>query len=172
MKLQAPSRSRGEGSQAPLLILAALAVLGLAGCGGSSVKAERTASPIEAVTAEAPSPQVLAGRYRGPVGRGHVQVPPGPFTDRVDIRNLRFHAGPRPRVTGSMLNLVDVSDAIVLELRADFYDARGRRVGQGDVVFNDAEPFNKEKLRFAIGSRDAAPSAVAAVLTIPQLVNE
>lgn len=172
MSVRASGRRRAGGPPVPLLVLAGLAALALSGCGGSA------ASPVPATTA-APaaatqplSSPALVGRVRGPVRRGEVQVPAGPFSDRVELRDLVLRLGRMPRVTGSIRNRVDVSDVIVLELRVDFYDSEGRRVGAGSVVYDGARPFDRRALRFSVAAYRPAPSAVAAVLTIPQLVNE
>jgi hypothetical protein len=45
-------------------------------------------------------------------------------------------------------------------------------VASGRRVFDHAEPFHDEPLRFRIESSRPASTAVAALLTIPQLVNE
>lgn len=73
-----------------------------------------------------------------------------------------------------MVNVVDVSDVIVLEVKADFYDREGRHVGSGTQVFQNAEAFDHEHeaVRFDIRPGRTAEGAVAAVLSVPQLVNE
>lgn len=98
---------------------------------------------------------------------------PGPFTDRVRISGLRLREGRRRAVAGRLVDVVDVSELIVLELRADFYDRRGRLVGSGVQVFDTeaAEPFEDTALPSAVRADEPAPRAVAAELAVPQLVN-
>ena len=102
-------------------------------------------------------------------------VAAGPFSDRVEISRLRFAAErARPVVTGRTVNVTDVSDVIVFEVRADFYDRRGRHVGSGAQVLQNAEAFDREAeaIRLAIRPAGSAHGAVAAIVSIPQLVNE
>jgi hypothetical protein len=168
----------GGPTRAPLLVALAVAivVLGVSGCGGGSdatpgPSASRAVAPSTA-PASASADQRMPPRSAD-LAPGRVRIEPGPFTDRVVIRSLRVEPGARPLVRGRIRNSVDVSELIVLELRADFYDRTGRLVGSGVRVFEDlhagaGEPF----AAFTISPDGRAPTAVSAILTIPQLANE
>lgn len=116
---------------------------------------------------------------------GTVAVEPGPFTDRLEINDLALQSGDRPAVTGSLRNAVDVSEFIVLELRADFYDAQGSYLGSGTATYADEEfadtgaaPLTPttgehgEAFNITVQSDTPLSGAASAVLTFPQLVNE
>lgn len=159
---------------------ALVAALAWAGCGGdenAQVEARADTALVRPGHVPAASTDVATARPR--LDRapevGSVTVEPGPFSDRVEISRLKFvDARARPRVSGRMVNLVDVSEVIVLEVKADFYDRHGRHVGSGAKLFKDAEAFDHEAeaIRFAIRPTRPAGGAVAAVLSVPQLVNE
>ena len=102
-----------------------------------------------------------------------MRVEDGPFTDRVRITGLVLVPGDPPVVRGRIVNTVDVSELIVLELQADFYDAAGRFLGSGRQVFRDAHADPAEgPLAFRVRASAPQPAAVSAVVSVPQLVNE
>ncbi|MBI2684386.1 MAG: hypothetical protein HYX33_03180 [Actinobacteria bacterium] len=102
-----------------------------------------------------------------------VRIEPGAFTDRLQLEGLRIERGPRPVVRGRLRGMVDVSEFLVLEVRAAFYDRRGSLVGSGRQVWSSvlAGPADAP-VRLAIRPTREAPTAVAAVVSVPQLVNE
>jgi len=77
-----------------------------------------------------------------------------------------------------------VSEVIVLELGADFYDAQGRYLGSGTATYADEEftdtgatPIapsapDAETFVVSVPSTEPLDGAASAVLTVPQLVNE
>jgi len=152
----------------------------VAACGGGSDPRPRDAAASTA--AAVPAPATTAAAEAPPLRRppatidarpGETRVEDGPFTDRVRITGLAIAPGPRPVVRGRIVGSVDVSELIVLELRADFYDAAGRFVGSGRRVFHDAHADAREgPLAFRIRASAPLPGAVSALLSIPQLVNE
>ena len=103
---------------------------------------------------------------------GEVEVRDGPFTDRVRLSGLRFRDGERPAVQGHMLNVTDVSELLSMQVRADFYDGEGRLVASGTRTWDHGHEFHDEPLDFTVRASEAAGDAVAAVLSIPDLVNE
>ncbi|HYN71942.1 MAG TPA: hypothetical protein VES60_05520 [Nakamurella sp.] len=116
---------------------------------------------------------------------GTVTVESGPFTDRLEITDLSLQTGDHPAVTAALSNAADVSELIVLELRADFYDAQGGYLGFGAASYADEEyaDHGTTPLTHGTGEQDgsftiAVPStapltgATSAILTVPQLVNE
>jgi hypothetical protein len=115
---------------------------------------------------------------------GTVEVEPGPFTDRLEVRDLVLQSGDRPAITASLRNAVDVSEFIVLELRADFYDAQGSYLGFGTATYADDEfastgaaPLTHgtgkhgEAFEVTVSSDTPLTGASSAILTVPQLVN-
>jgi hypothetical protein len=168
----------GEGpprSAAPLAVAAVLVAALLGGCSGGSDGAALTTPGAperrrSAEPAQPPAGSLPEGLRRLPAGT--VRVEPGPFTDRVRVEDLRIERGARPVVSGRLVNLVDVSDVLALELAVRFYDRRGRPVASGRRVFDHAESFHDRPLTFRIEATRPAATAVAALLTIPQLVNE
>lgn len=143
-------RGQLAASSGAALALAAISLVA-AGCGG------RTAKGVGATTHASAPPVRLAA---------------GPFTDRVAVTGLELLAGERPQIRGRIRNLVDVSDLLVLEIRADFYDAGGRKVATGSWLTTKEEPYHDHALRFIVQSARTAPSAVTGVVSIPQLVTE
>ena len=163
-----------------MILSLVVAVQAWGGCGDddrAKVGSRPEAAVVRPGHVPAASVEVATARPRlnPPPRAGSVAVEAGPFSDRVRISGLEFtDAGARPRVRGSMVNRVDVSEVIVLEVKADFYDLDGRHVGSGSQVFKDAEAFDHadEAIRFDIRPRRPARGATSAVLSVPQLVNE
>lgn len=90
---------------------------------------------------------------------GRVQIEDGPFTDRVRASRLQVRPGRRPVLTGRLLNRTDVSEVLALQLQADFYDRRSRYLGSGKTIYEEAEEFFAEPLRFQVraGATTARP---------------
>jgi len=116
---------------------------------------------------------------------GTVEVEPGPFTDRLEVTDLALQPGVHPAVFARLRNAVDVSELIVLELRADFYDAQGGYLGFGSATYADEEfadtgaaPLTHgtgnhgEAFTISVPSNAPLTGATSAILTVPQLVNE
>jgi hypothetical protein len=158
--------------------LVAAAVALTAGCGGTdNTTAEEpkpqgaspAATPIATAVGPRRPPQRIDPRQ---AAAGTVTLEEGTFTDRVKASGLRVKGGGRPRLTGRLLNLVDVSEVLALELQADFYDRSGRYLGSGKKIFGEADPFWDTPLRFKINGGHQPRPAAAAILTIPQLITE
>ena len=122
---------------------------------------------------------------RSPRQPGSVTVESGPFTDRLEITDLSLQPGDHPSVTAALSNVADVSAVIVLELRADFYDAQGGYLGFGTAGYADQEYTDNGTIpltygtgepdgsfTIAVPSTTPLPGAASAILTVPQLVNE
>lgn len=169
----------------------ALLTVALTACSGrddAAGTAEQPTGPVApvvvSVTGSAPSrtpPSVLTPAPAA----GTVRIEPGPFTDRLDITNASLSSGEQPAVTATVQNTVDVSEFIVLELQADFYDASGGYLGSGSATYADEEfatagvtPLthgtgdHSDAIPVTVPSHTALTGAVSAVLTVPQLVNE
>ena len=161
-------------SRAPSVLLSILAIT-VVGCVGGGKKTSSTLS------ARAPSVASVTGAREEPpsarvspaLTRGVVRVVDGPFTDRVRLTGLRLRTGKRPAVLGRFQGRADVSDLLVLEIRADFYDATGRFVSSGRMVRKGLRAGPQDPtaavLIAAVGS---GPRIVSALVSIPQLVNE
>lgn len=154
------------------------------GAGSSAQSTTQVQAVVPTRTAPAPTRTPPATLVPAPPP-GTVQIEPGPFTDRLDITDLALQAGDRPVVTGTFSNTVDVSELIVLELRADFYDTQGRYLGSGTAAYADEEfadngatplthgtGVHDESFTVAVPSTTPLTGATSAVLTVPQLVNE
>jgi hypothetical protein len=152
-----------------------LIAVGVAGCGGGSDSPSAGATEQLSETT-ATLPAATEARRTPPTNDsppGRVRVEEGPFTDRVEIEALAISDDARPVVRGRIRNSVDVSELIVLELQADFYDARGTFVGTGRQVFLDSHAgAGDEPLFFAIRSPVPVSRGASGILTIPQLANE
>ena len=173
-----------------LVLAPVLAVLAAAVLTGCAAPAERpTSGPAQAVvpTRSAPDPTRTPPPTLAAVpSAGSVQIEDGPFTDRLAFDALTLTPGERPAVIASVSNTVDVSELIVLELRADFYDAQGAYLGSGAATYADEEfadtgaiPLehgtgvqDNDSFDVSVSSTDVLPAAVSAILTVPQLVNE
>lgn len=169
----------------PLAATAALiaALAPLTGCGasadagltGARPTTARPSAPLPAPrTAPAPAPLLSVAPKRG-----EVRVAEGPFTDRVRFTRLALDG--RRALTGHLTITSDVSEVIALELDAAFYDAGGRLVGSG--VFTYEEDHEEEGhsgkpraestgIDFSIAAKNPHGTPVAAVLSVPVLVNE
>ena len=147
-----------------------------------------TSGPVLPVipTQSAPAPTRTPALTLSPApAAGAVQIEPGPFTDRLDITDASLKPGDVPVVTARLRNVVDVSGLILLELRADFYDAAGGYLGFGTAAYADEEFAGPSVVPLPHGTGEhgdpmivTVPSdapltrASSAILTVPQLINE
>ena len=163
----------------PRLLAAAALVAALAACSGDPApEAASVAAPAAAVSAPtAPVSVAQPAAARLPVvpAAGTVTVQPGPFDDRFTLAGTRLAGA---AVTTSLTVQSDVSEIIVLETQADFYDAAGALLGSVRATHeddhSDGEP---HKAAEAVPMRMPADPAYAsrvhsAVLSVPALVNE
>ena len=145
----------------------------VAGCGGSTralPTAPATGAPASVIRKKEAAP---AARLALPLATGTVRLEASPFSDRVRLTNLSVASGVRPSVNGRLRGAIDVSDILVLELQANFYDRQGRLVSSGRHSWHEINAGPQDKvLRFSVRSATAAPTAVAATLSLAQLVNE
>lgn len=171
-------RDRAAPPRVPVALAALALALGAAtGCGDDPERFPSRAAdpPSPTVVTQRPANRTVQAprRLERPLAEGEVRIEPGAFTDRVSVSGLRFSSGERPRVSGAVRSRTDVSDLLALELRADFYDADGKLVASGTKNYTgEREPIAARALRFTIPAARPARTAVAAVFSIPQLVNE
>lgn len=151
--------------------------------GPGSPAGSTTQTPAVVPTRTAPAPTRAPPATLVPaLAPGTVLIEPGPFTDRLDITDLVLLAGERPVVTGTFSNTVDVSELIVLELQADFYDDQGHYLGSGTATYADEEYADNgatplthgtgESFTVAVPSTTPLAGVTSAILTVPQVVNE
>lgn len=169
----------------------ALATAAMAGCGGGAKapdttagasSVDGTASPVartppapSVVTNTAPtrvSTPTAAERLKPVPTVGTVKIQPGPFTDKLKIAALQLSDGPRPALSGSLLQRTDVSEVLSLILRADFYDASGNLVGSQQRSFGEVKEFFDRAFRFKLRADRALPGASSAVLSVIDYVPE
>ena len=187
-----PHLTAGASSGAPLrrvlhLACAAVVLTAIAGCTSAGATdeagpASTTAlDPATLVPSVAPAPGRVPAARLDPVPKpGTVRLEDGAFTDRLGVSGLSLQAG--TRVVGRVINSADVSELIVLQLQADFYDAAGRLLGSGTAAYADDEFRDTGASAVEVGadgtfavqveSQPSVVGAVSAVLTVPQLVNE
>lgn len=186
-----PQLTAGASSGAPLrralaLLCTAAVLASVAGCTSAGATDEAVAGhaaldPATLVPSAAPAIVRTPAEQLDPVpAPGTVRLEEGPFTDRLTVLGLSLQGG--ARVVGRVTNTADVSELIVLELRADFYDAAGRLLGSGTAAYADEEFIDSGATAVEVGpdgtfavsvaSRPAVTGAVSAVVTVPQLVNE
>lgn len=197
-----PPLTAGAPSGAPLrrvltCALAAALVTAIAGCSSTAATARPAATAPGTSTFGTTSldpgtlvPSVSPAPTRRPVPQlapvpapGTVRLEQGPFTDRLAVTGLALQGG--SRVVGTVANTVDVSELILLQVQADFYDGAGRLLGSGTASYADAEfadtgaiavphgtGLHDDGLPIAVTARPALTGAVSAVVTVPQLVNE
>ena len=187
-----PHLTAGASFGAPLrrgaaLVCVAVAMAALTACtsAGATDDAGPTTTavldPATLVPSVSPAPGRLPAVQLDPVpAPGTVLVEEGAFTDRLALRGLALQGG--TRVVGRIANTSDVSELIVLEVQADFYDAAGRLLGSGTSAYADEEFTDTGATAVEVGpddtfavevsSRPALAGAVSAVVTVPQLVNE
>ena len=156
-------------------LVAALALV-LGGCSGDGEGATAAGAVVPAVTL---SPQPAAppapSRLATPAPSGSVTVRPGPFDDRFVLEDTEAADGTVP----SALTITsDVSELIVLEAVADFYDADGALLGSvRQTVAPEHGPGEEadhdEPLALELEAAPAYSDDVhSAVLSVPVLVNE
>ncbi|MFF2659977.1 hypothetical protein ACFVUH_21760 [Kitasatospora sp. NPDC058032] len=164
-------------------VLAALALGLLTGCSGGGGGADASpASPAAPSTLALPAPKQAAAPaavLATPAASGEVQVQEGPFTDRVKLTGLTLSKG--STVGGHLTVTSDISDVLVLEIGAAFYDDGGRLVGTGAFHYQEEEPATGghdgpraagEGIDFTAVAEKLTGTPVSAVLSIPVLVNE
>ncbi|MVU82734.1 hypothetical protein GPX89_36560 [Nocardia sp. ET3-3] len=147
----------------------------------AAVLAGCSATPHPADSAPAAAP-VAAPRSAEPpaatasIAPGEVRLTPGPFTDRVRVRDTRVDVS---SVHGVLTITSDVSDVLALEVHAAFYDATGHLVATGTFeqaaeqsLTPGAHTPGEEGIPFTITAAPAEATTTSAVLTIPVLVNE
>ena len=187
-----PHLTAGASFGAPLrrgaaLVCVAAAMAALTACtsAGATDDAGPTTTtvldPATLVPSVSPAPGRVPAVQLDPVpAPGTVLVEEGAFTDRLALRGLALQGG--TRVVGRIANTADVSELIVLEVQADFYDAAGRLLGSGTAAYADEEFIDNGATAVEVGPDDTFPvvvvshpsvvGAVSAVVTVPQLVNE
>ncbi len=161
--------------------LAALALTLAVGCSGPSEDAPVQTPSVSAVALpaprEAPAPAAVLG---SPAAAGEVRLEDGPFTDRIKFTGLRLDPK-STAVTGHLAITSDVSDLLVLEVRAAFYDANGRLLGSGSFQYQEEETAGVshgdrraegEGIDFTVPATGLTGAPAGAVLTVPVLVNE
>ncbi|MFJ2016127.1 hypothetical protein [Streptomyces nodosus] len=193
MPLPAGPRGRTHVRVASAPAVAALLLAALTGCtgngSGSDSRHDGDRSPAPSATAgelalpsprSAPTPAASLSPSATP---GEVRLSDGPFTDRVHITELALGKGPAA-VTGHLVVTSDVSDLIALELRAAYYDTRGRLLGTGSFEYaeeGEAAHTHDEHtgpqaenggIDFTIPAKALRGTPTAAVVSIPVLVNE
>lgn len=154
-----------------IALIAVAAVVASCG-GGGGTSAIETIDPVGAQQFTSPAPHTAA--YRAPIRSG-TSVTQGPFNDRVRILNLHLKSGRRPHLTGRLRGTVDVSDLLLLEVRADFFDRSGVHLGSRRLLVREGDPGSTlgGDVRFDLTpTARLARTADRAALSIPQLVNE
>ncbi|MFG2143895.1 hypothetical protein ACGFRG_06795 [Streptomyces sp. NPDC048696] len=153
--------------------------------GQQAVRAEQAAAPAVTFPAPRQAPSPAATLAKVPA-KGEVILEQGPFTDRVRVTALKITD--KPSVTGHFAITSDVSDVLALELRAAFYDERGRLVGTGSFQYAEEGEAGEAAHGSAGHSGPRAEGAgidftatpktpltgapASAVLSVPVLVNE
>ena len=184
--LTAGNRRAPAGRAGGVLGAVALA-FAVAGCGGSQAhRADPAKDVAQAAGVQKGKPQLrepaparagVEGRYAPerlvPAGKpGQVLVENGPFIDRLKITDLSLRPGAKPRVSGALSTGFENSTLISMGLEVDFYDENGRLVGKGTRQYGRGPILSRKALRFSVRSQKPAPSAVTALLAVPDLVNE
>ncbi|WP_225838781.1 hypothetical protein [Streptomyces sp. NK08204] len=163
------------------------ALVALAGCSSHSAAdhpadpkppASATAAALPAPRTEpAPAPTLSPAPHRG-----EVRIEAGPFTDRVSLKRLTLTD--KPAVTGHLTITSDVSDVLALELRAAYYDSRGRLLGTGTFQYQeegedaqgddhaDGPRAASGGIDFTVPATHLTGTPAAAVVSLPVLVNE
>lgn len=158
----------------------AVVALTATGCGGESNG--RSAS-ARAVTP--PRPTVItasraardgvpqATRRLASIPRpGTVALAAGPFNDKLRVGALMLRRAQRPQVSGRMLTTSDVSEVLALTIQVAFYDRHGSLVATGQHSRQNVKEFFDKPLHFRLRSSQPAPTAVTAVVSIPEYVPE
>ncbi len=167
--------------------VAALAAAATAGC-GDGAKAPVTTpggSGASSVARTPPAPSVVTNtaptrittpkapqRLEGVPRAGTVKVQPGPFDDKLKISSLRLADNPRPVLSGSLLQRTDVSEALSLILRANFYDKSGELVGSRERSFGRVDEFFDRSFRFKLRADRRLAGVASATLSVIDYVPE
>ncbi|MFF4760532.1 hypothetical protein [Streptomyces sp. NPDC001292] len=172
---------------AAVLGLLVPALAALTGCSGHS-GADHPGDPkprASAAAAALPAPRSApapAPTLSPAPDKGEVRIEDGPFTDRVRLTDLTLTN--KPAVTGHVTITSDVSDVLALELRAAYYDSRGRLLGTGTFEYqeegedaqgnehHDGPRAAGDGIDFTLPAKHLAGTPAAAVVSIPVLVNE
>ncbi|MER7172983.1 hypothetical protein [Streptomyces mesophilus] len=157
----------------------ALAALS-AGCAtdGREPAARPAASPVAALSfpspSQAPAPPATV---EPPLAPDEVRVEEGPFTDRVRFTGLALTD--RCSVRGRLIITSDTSQVLALEVRAAFYDAKGRllstaafRAGGGHVHGGHEAAEGEEGIGFTVTAPKGRDKVSGVVVSVPVLVNE
>ena len=104
-----------------------------------------------------------------PLPPGSVRIAQGPFTDRVRLEHLKLAGG---ALRGEARASVDVSELLALTVRAGFYDAQGRLVGEARKRWTDQHSIHDEGVRFALKPSRSEGKVASAVISIPDYVPE
>lgn len=118
-----------------------------------------------------------AGRIRPVPAPGTVSRAPGPFDSRFTLDRLALAAGV---ATGRLTVTSDVSELIVLEVHAAFYDRAGGLLGGGVQVIEEGDGSKDDRHPAEHGGAEVRVSAArpwaalvsSVVLAVPVLVNE
>ncbi|UGQ11528.1 hypothetical protein LO772_32905 [Yinghuangia sp. ASG 101] len=161
-------------------VAAAVSAVLLASAGACS-SSSKSAAPASVPQPSLPAPRSApsaAPFLDTPPTPGEVRLEQGPFTDRLSITGLTLTG--EPSVTGHMVVTSDVSDVIALELRAAYYDDRGRLVGttsfeyqeEGHAHTAETAAAEHEGIDFTIPATGLSGTPVTALVSVPVLVNE
>lgn len=152
----------------PALLAATAVAAALTGCSSTATpSAAPVAEPVAASTPLA-APAVVPRA-------GQVLQEAGPFDDRFALTGLAVADG---AVTGALRVTSDVSQLVVLEVAASFYDAAGTLLGTEVQVHEDDHGSGEvhtgeEVVEVEVPAGGAyAARAVAATVRVPVLVNE
>lgn len=177
-----PAWSAAARPIAARLTVAAVVVAALSSCSasgsapaaGARTSASPAAAPALPVAARA-LPASAAPTLAPVPAPGTVRVQPGPFDDRFSLTGTSLRSG---TLRTELTITSDVSELIVLETQADFYDAAGHLLGSVRVDHED--PHDDGQVR---SSAETVPMVMtaprawlsrvrSAVLSVPTLVNE
>jgi hypothetical protein len=107
---------------------------------------------------------------------GEVRLEPGPFTDRVELADVRLDTAGTATVHGRIKVTTDVSHLIAMDLRAAFYDAAGTLLGTGQAHYEEDEAqapaAEHVGLEISVPADKPLTQVSAAILSVPVLVNE
>ncbi|WP_129337552.1 hypothetical protein [Cellulomonas endophytica] len=179
MRTPATARTPVRRTSAPLAVagLAGALVVALAGCSTPDAATVDVAGQAREVALSSPAPAPAAAEaLDAPAPAGTVVVLDGPFTDRIELRELRLEEGGHVVAAADVTK--DVSELLELELEVAWYDAAGALVTS---VRHVVDPEDAEEHHSAAGviglPVDVAPPVpvpadASATVAVPVLVNE